>query len=75
MRTALTAILLATLFWTDAAGAATLDRIRETGTLKIGYREDAAPYSYTDAVGGPASTGSSFFTLRMISSTPRHNRS
>ena len=54
MRSPLTAILLAATFLTGAAEAATLDRIRETGVLKMGFREDAAPYSYRDAVGGPA---------------------
>lgn len=34
--------------------AQTLDRLRDTGALTIGYREDAAPYSYKDAVGEPA---------------------
>jgi ABC-type amino acid transport substrate-binding protein len=34
--------------------AATLERIKGSGTLTIGYREDAAPYSYKDALGEPA---------------------
>src|SRR3569833_3711707 len=38
----------------QAATAATLDRIRETGTLRIGYRVDAKPYSYQDSNGQPA---------------------
>jgi polar amino acid transport system substrate-binding protein/glutamate/aspartate transport system substrate-binding protein len=37
-----------------AAQAQTLERIRDSGVLKIGYREDAAPYSYKDAIGQPA---------------------
>jgi ABC-type amino acid transport substrate-binding protein len=37
-----------------AASAATLDRIRETGVFRIGYRADAKPYSYRDAQGQPA---------------------
>lgn len=44
-----TALLLA-----PPAMAQTLDRLRDSGTLTIGYREDAAPYSYRDAVGEPA---------------------
>lgn len=36
----------------DAAGA--LDRIRADGTVRIGHRTDAAPYSYKDAKGNPA---------------------
>jgi ABC-type amino acid transport substrate-binding protein len=38
----------------QAATAATLDRVRETGALRIGYRTDARPYSYQDANGQPA---------------------
>jgi ABC-type amino acid transport substrate-binding protein len=34
--------------------AQTLERVRETGTFKIGYREDAAPFSFRDALGEPA---------------------
>ena len=28
------------------ASAATLDRVRETGKLMLGYRDDARPFSY-----------------------------
>lgn len=35
----------------QAAGAATLDRIRDSGTFRIGYRADAKPYSYQDEQG------------------------
>ncbi len=38
----------------QAAGASTLDRIRQTGTFKIGYRVDAKPYSYRTERGQPA---------------------
>jgi ABC-type amino acid transport substrate-binding protein len=38
----------------QAATAATLDRIRDTGTFRIGYRADAKPYSYQDQQGQPA---------------------
>ena len=38
----------------QAAGAATLDRIRDTGVFRIGYRADAKPYSYQDEQGQPA---------------------
>ena len=34
--------------------AQTLERITETGELRIGYRTDAAPLSYADAQGLPA---------------------
>ncbi|MDX1430866.1 MAG: amino acid ABC transporter substrate-binding protein [Gammaproteobacteria bacterium] len=37
-----------------AAQAATLDRIKETGVIKLGYREDAAPYSFKNDIGEPA---------------------
>ena len=33
------------------AHAQTLDRIREGGSFRIGYREDAAPFSYEDTLG------------------------
>ena len=36
------------------AGAGTLDRIRDSGTFKIGYRSDAKPYSYRNENGQPA---------------------
>ena len=36
-----------------AALAGTLDRVKETGVFRIGYRADARPYSYQDARGRP----------------------
>ena len=38
----------------SAAGAATLDQIRESGTLRLGYVAEARPFSYTDESGKPA---------------------
>lgn len=38
----------------QTAGAGTLDRIRETGVFRIGYRADARPYSYQDRNGQPS---------------------
>jgi polar amino acid transport system substrate-binding protein/glutamate/aspartate transport system substrate-binding protein len=38
----------------QSAAAATLDRVRETGAFRIGYRADAKPYSYRDSEGRPA---------------------
>lgn len=38
----------------QAAAAATLDRVRDTGVLRIGYRADAKPYSYQTEQGQPA---------------------
>jgi ABC-type amino acid transport substrate-binding protein len=46
------AVLLATtLLPAAAASADTIDRIRESGTLTLGYRADTRPFSYTDASG------------------------
>ena len=38
----------------QTASAATLDRIRDIGVFRIGYRADAKPYSYQDEQGQPA---------------------
>ena len=38
----------------DDAPAGTLDRIRQTQTIRIAYRQDAAPFSYADSAGVPA---------------------
>ena len=35
----------------SVVSAATLDRIREEGVLRIGVRSDAAPFSYRDSLG------------------------
>ncbi|MGF1591910.1 MAG: amino acid ABC transporter substrate-binding protein [Kiloniellaceae bacterium] len=48
------AALCATAVVASAAQAATLDRIRDSGTIKLGYRQDAAPFSYADDAGLPA---------------------
>jgi len=48
---ALMAVTLALPSW---AGAQTLDQVRESGVLKIGFREDAAPFSYKNAIDQPA---------------------
>lgn len=45
-------VLLVSSTWN--AGAATLDRISDTGVIKIGYRNDAPPFSYKSSVGEPA---------------------
>lgn len=54
MRFLISALLLAAIIPISAAQAATLDRIRESGALKIGYRQDAAPYSFKNSLGEPA---------------------
>lgn len=52
MRAVFTTLLLALL--APPALADALDRIGETGTIRIGVREAAAPFSYIDADGAPA---------------------
>src|SRR4051812_23355097 len=49
-------LTLAALFAlaSQTASAGTLDRIRETGVFRIGYRADARPYSYQARDGQPA---------------------
>ncbi len=42
------------LLLSTAAAAETLERVRESGVFKIGFREDAAPYSYKNSIGEPA---------------------
>jgi ABC-type amino acid transport substrate-binding protein len=39
---------------TAPARAATLDRVRESGKLRLGYLSEARPFSYQDASGNPA---------------------
>jgi ABC-type amino acid transport substrate-binding protein len=53
-RAVLTAAALAALSFAPAAEASTLDRVRETGTFRIGFRADAKPYSYRNENGQPA---------------------
>jgi polar amino acid transport system substrate-binding protein len=48
----LTVVLL--LAGMAVAEAATLDRVRQSGVFRIGYRADAKPYSYRNAQGQPA---------------------
>lgn len=47
----LTAVLLVAA---QSATAGTLERVRETGVFRIGFRADAKPYSYVDDKGRPA---------------------
>jgi ABC-type amino acid transport substrate-binding protein len=42
------------LLFSGGASAGALDEVRETGVFKIGYRTDAAPYSYKSDSGEPA---------------------
>ncbi len=48
------AFLAALLIAGQAASAATLDRVRDSGVFRIGYRADAKPYSYKNDRGQPA---------------------
>ncbi len=47
-------VLLVFAFLGFDASAATIERVKQTGVFKIGYRQDAAPYSYKNALGEPA---------------------
>lgn len=44
----------ALLLAVSGAAAGTLDRVRDSGALRIGYRDDAPPFSYKSTVGEPA---------------------
>ncbi len=48
------ALLSFMLLGTAQAGAQTLDRVKETQTLRIGYRQFAPPYSYASSNGQPS---------------------
>ena len=47
-------LVLATATATATAQAGVLDRARETRTIRLGYRLDAQPFSFTDPAGLPA---------------------
>ena len=44
----------AALCWSGPAGAGTIDRLKQDKTLRIAYRDDAPPFSFTDSIGEPA---------------------
>jgi polar amino acid transport system substrate-binding protein len=54
MRRLLTLAALLVLASHAAVNAGTLDRIRDTGVFRIGYRADARPYSFQDRNGQPS---------------------
>jgi len=54
MRQLLVAVVFATTFIASSVSAGTLERVRDTGVFKIGYRTDAAPYSIQNALGEAA---------------------
>ena len=47
-------VLALASFACGTADAGTLDRVRETGVFRIGYRADAKPYSFRNDHGQPA---------------------
>ena len=47
-------VLLVLLSLAQLAAAATLDDLRERGTIRIGVRQDARPFSYYNDLGEPA---------------------
>jgi len=47
-------VVAALLIVCQDAAAGTLDRVRESGTFKIGYRTDAPPFSYDSEIGEAA---------------------
>src|SRR5438045_455943 len=51
---AVVSLTVLTLAQSPSALAGTLDQVRQTGTLTLGYRADAQPFSYHDASGAPA---------------------
>jgi len=50
----LVAAALLGVFAAGAAAAGTLDRVRETGAIRLGYLAEARPFSYRDEAGKPA---------------------
>jgi len=54
MRQLFVGVVFATTFITSSVFAGTLDRVHDSGVFKIGYRTDAAPYSYKNSLGEPA---------------------
>ena len=54
MRVVFSVVVAALLLASQGVAAGTLDRVRETGTFRIGYRTDAPPFSYKSDIGEPA---------------------
>jgi ABC-type amino acid transport substrate-binding protein len=54
MHKLLIGVVFATTFIASAASAGTLDRVRDSGVFKIGFRADAAPYAYKNKLGEAA---------------------
>jgi len=54
MRQLLVGVVFAATFIASSVSAGTLDQIRGSGILKLGYRTDAAPYAYKNTLGEAA---------------------
>ena len=54
MRQLLVGVVFATAFIASSVSAGTLERVRDAGVFNIGYRTDAAPYSYKNTLGEAA---------------------
>lgn len=54
MHKLLIGVVFATTLIASSVSAGTLDRVRDTGVFKIGYRSDAAPYAYKNKLGEAA---------------------
>src|SRR5215510_3244682 len=54
MRVVFSVVVAVLLLASQRVEAGTLDRVRETGAFMIGYRTDAAPFSYKNDIGEPA---------------------
>jgi polar amino acid transport system substrate-binding protein/glutamate/aspartate transport system substrate-binding protein len=54
MRRTLILAIASMLLVTGPALAGTLDQIKESGTFRIGFRTDAAPFSYLNAIEEPS---------------------
>ncbi len=72
MRQLLVGVVFATSFIASSVFAGTLDRVRDSGVFKIGYRTDAAPYSYKNTLG--EATGYSVDLCRACSCRSRVRR-
>jgi ABC-type amino acid transport substrate-binding protein len=60
----------AALLLAAGAHAQTLERVRASGAFKIGYREDAAPFSFKNTLGEPA--GFSVELCRLVGAQVKH---
>ena len=54
MRLGLLSLVIALSLLGADASAATLDRIKKSGVVRIAFRVDAAPYSYKNVIGEPS---------------------